>query len=300
MKRSIIFLLIAAMLATGSAAAKTITVTGPVENKEFKVNNFNILDVQSQYDVYMTQGNKEEVIIETYRSLMPYVRVEKEGKRLNIYLDKKLNNIHWNSKKHVLDAYVTVKDIEKISLSGACDLYMESPLVTEDLKISASGASDLDLKKIKGETIKIITSGASDIDDADLEAYKVYINASGASDGDIKVVAKVLDMIASGASDFDIDVDVDDISINAHGSSDFNARGKSKRLKVNVSGSSDLSAFDLISDTVIVDASGSSTCDVNATVIIDATSSGVSTIYFKGRPEKTKINVSGFSNIKSK
>jgi hypothetical protein len=300
MKKIKTLFVVAAILFMSAAVARTVMVTGPVESAEYKVKNFSILDVRSQFDVYMTQGDKEEVVIETYRSLMPYVRVEKEGKRLNIYLDKKLNNIRWSGKKHLLSAHVTVKDLEKITLSGACDLYMQSPLVTEDLKISASGASDLALQKISGKTIKIITSGASDIDDGDLEAHEVYINASGASDGDIKVVAKILDMIASGASDFDIDVDVDDIKVSAYGSSDFIAKGKSKVFKVNVSGSSDMQAFDLISDTVIVDASGSSTCNVNAKVVIDATSSGVSTIYFTGRPEKTKINVSGISTIKSK
>lgn len=299
MKRKTI-IIISAILMASFALAKTVVVTGPVESEEYDLRNFNSIDVRSQFDVHMTQGDKEEVVIETYRSLMPYVKVEKEGKRLNIYLDKKLNNIRWNGKDQVLNAYVTVKDIEKISLSGACDLYMKSPLVTEDLKIIASGASDLDLKRIEGNTIKIITSGASDIDEADLVATKVYINASGASDGEISVVAKVLDMIASGASDFDIDVDVDDIMINAHGSSDFNARGKTKTFKVNVSGSSEMRAYDLISDTVIVDASGSSNCKVNAIKVIDASSSGASTIYFVGKPDKTKINVSGVSSIRSK
>lgn len=293
-------LIITAIFMAGFALAKAVAVTGPVESKEYDVRNFKVVDVRSQFDVFMTQGNKEEVVIETYRSLMPYVKVEKEGNRLNIYLDKKLNNIRWNGKDHLLSAHITVKDVEKIVLSGACDLYMESPLVTKDLKITASGASDLDLKRIEGETIKIITSGASDIDDADLVATKVYINASGASDGDISVVAEVLDMIASGASDFNIDVDVDDIMINAHGSSDFNARGKTKTFKVNVSGSSEMRAYDLFSDTVIVDASGSSNCKVNAIKVIDASSSGTSTIYFVGKPDKTKFSVSGVSTIKSK
>lgn len=131
-------------------------------------------------------------------------------------------------------------------------------------------------------------------------SQKIYINASGASDGDITVVANVLDMIASGASDFDIDVDVEDLTIRAHGSSDFNAKGKSRTFKINVSGSSEMRAYDLISDTIIVDASGSSNCKVHAIKVIDASSSGASSIYFEGKPDKTTISVSGVSSIKSK
>jgi putative autotransporter adhesin-like protein len=215
-------------------------------------------------------------------------------------LTKKWNRIKWNGKDHLLSLYITAKDLDRINLSGACDLYMETPFETNDLKITASGASDLDLMKIEGNNIKIITSGASDIDNGDLVATKVYINASGASDGDLNIVAKVLDMIASGASDFDIDVDVDDIIVSAHGSSDFRAKGKSKTFKIDVSGSSEMKAYDLISDTVIVEASGSSNCRVHAIKLIDASSSGTSTIYFSGKPDVSKVNVSGVATIKSK
>ncbi|MCD6321797.1 MAG: DUF2807 domain-containing protein, partial [Clostridiales bacterium] len=157
-----------------------------------------------------------------------------------------------------------------------------------------------DMMSVKGNNIKIITSGASDIFNSDLVAQKVYINASGASDGDISIVADIVDFIASGASDFNIVVDVNDISINANGSSDFNAKGKAKTFKVDVSGSSEMRAYELVSDTVIIEASGSSDCKVHALKVLDANSSGASSIYFMGKPDKTNISVSGVSTIKSK
>ena len=300
MKRKSILVLLLVTFMVSSAFAVKITAHRPVIKKEYKVKSFNSLDVRSQFDVYLTQDDNESLVIETYESILPYVDVKQQNGILEIYLDKKVNDIHWMNRDHIMDIYVSVKELEKINLSGACDLYMQSPLVTGDLKITASGASDMDLKKIEGETIKIITSGASDIDEGDLVAKKIYINASGASDGELSIVANVLDMIASGASDFDIRVDVDDIKISAHGSSDFVASGKSKTFTVNVSGSSEMKAYDLISDTVIVDASGSSNCRVHAIKVIDASSTGASTIYFEGKPDKTKIQVSGVSTIKSR
>ena len=288
------------LVLVGSAFAKYIVASGPEVTEEFKVKNISFLDVRSQIDVYLTQGNKEEVIIETYKGILPYINVEQDGERLNIYLDRKVHKIKWNGKDEIINAYITVKDLDKVSLSGACDLYLDTPFETDVLKLTASGASDLDLDKIIGESIKIITSGASDIDNADLEALKVYINASGASDGEIKVVADVFDIIASGASNFNIDVDVEDLNIKAHGASDFDAVGTSKTFVVNVSGSSDMSAYDLISDTVIVDASGSSNCKVNVVKVIKANSSGASTIYYKGKPANVRVDVSGVSTIRSK
>lgn len=294
----IIMILVIVMV--GFGFARSVIVSGPVETKEVKVKTFSKLDVRSQFDVFLTQGNKEELVIETYKSLMPYVKVEQVGKTLKIYLDKKINKIKWVNKDHLLSLHISANNLDNINLSGACDLYMETPLKADDLKISASGASDLDMKPIEGNNIKIITSGASDIDNAELIAKKVYINASGASDGNISIVADIVDMIASGASDFDIVVDVNDLKIRASGASDFNAEGKSKKFIVDVSGSSEMKAYDLISDTVIVDASGNSNCKVHAIKVIDASSSGVSNIYFVGKPDKTSFSVSGVSTIKSK
>jgi hypothetical protein len=294
-------IMILAIVTVGFGFARSVFATGPLEAEEIKVKSFSKLDVRSQFDVYLTQGNKEELVIETYKSLRPYIKVEQGNNTLKISFDHKVNKIKWGGKDHILDLHITVKDLEKISLSGACDLYMETPLETKgDLKISASGASDLDMMSIKGKNIKIITSGASDIDNADIFAKKVYINASGASDGDISIVADIVDFIASGASDFDIVVDVNDISINANGASDFNAKGKAKIFTVDVSGSSEMKAYDLVSDTVIIEASGSSNCKVHAIKVIDANSSGTSSIYFTGKPDKTKFSVSGVSTIKSK
>jgi len=295
----IIMILVVVMV--GFGFAKSVLVTGPVESEEVKVKSFNRLDVRSQFDVYLTQGNKEELVIETYKSLRPYIKVEQENNTLKISFDRKVNRINWGGKDHVLDLHITVKNLDKISLFGACDLYMETDFETEgDLKISASGASDLNMMSIKGNNVKIITSGASDINNADIFAKKVYINASGASDGDISIVADIVDLIASGASDFDIVVDVDDISINANGASDFNAKGTTKIFTVDVSGSSEMKAYDLVSDTVIIEASGSSDCKVHAVKVIDANSSGASSIYFVGKPDKIEISVSGVSTIKSK
>jgi hypothetical protein len=295
----IIMILVVVMV--GFGFAKSVLVSGPLESEEVKVKSFNRLDVRSQFNVRLTQGNKEELVIETYKSLRPYIKVEQKNNTLKISFDHKVNKINWGGKDRILDLHITVKDLDKITLSGACDLYMQTDFETKgDLKISASGASDLDMMSIKGNNVKIITSGASDIFNADIFGKKVYINASGASDGDLSIVADIVDFIASGASDFDISVDVDDIKINANGSSDFNVRGKSKKFTVDVSGSSEMKAYDLISDTVYIEASGSSDCRVHAIKVIDANSSAASSIYYMGKPDKTTISVSGVSTIKSK
>lgn len=284
----------------GFALAKFIVVSGPETTQNFQIKDITTLDVRSQIDVYLSQEQKEGLIIETYEDLMPYVRVEQDGQGLRIFLDRKIHKINWNGREAKINAYIMVKDLNKISLSGACDLHMETAFETEDLKISANGASDIKLDKINGNNIKIIMSGASDIEYGEFVANEVYINASGACDGKLHVNAKNLDVIASGASDFDINVKVKNIKIKALGSSDFILQGSAESFKANVSGSSDIRAYDLISDTVIVEASASSSCRVNAIRSIQAEASGASTIFYKGNPGNVRVDISGVSTIKKR
>ena len=82
MKRTKIIVLVAAVLFASFALAKVVYVSGPVVDDNVKVKHFTKLDVRSQFDVFLSQGNKEELRIETYQSLMPYVKVEQENNTL--------------------------------------------------------------------------------------------------------------------------------------------------------------------------------------------------------------------------
>lgn len=296
-KSIIIFL---SLMLAGMGFAMKLTATGPIQMKNVQVNPFTDLTVRTQFDVYLSQGDEEKLVIETYKSIIPYVNVKQTSDGLVIALDRKVNRISWLNRDKILKLYITVKDLEELKLSGACDLYMQTDFHVGDLKIDASGASDLVLKKITGTNIKINTSGASDIKGSTLEAKTVYINASGASDANVHIKAPTVKLIASGSSDFNLDVNAESLNISAHGSSDFKVKGNSTYLKANLSGSSDLKASDLKTETIVIDASGSSDSRLYVTKSLTVSCSGASSVYYTGSPQQTSFNVSGISSIKSK
>ncbi len=78
--------MILAILLVGFGFARSVLVTGPVESETVRVKPFSRLDVRSQFDVYLTQGNKEELVIETYKSLRPYIDVKQDNNTLSISL----------------------------------------------------------------------------------------------------------------------------------------------------------------------------------------------------------------------
>ncbi len=300
MKKRIIFIMCIGLLFVNAGFAKRIVARGELTRNEVEVKAFTKLDVRTQIDVYLSQGDKEALVIETYEGIMPYVNIDRKGKTLNVYLDRRVNRILWQNRPHMLKIFVTVKDIEDVQLSGACDLFMQTDLSVKDLNVNASGASDLSMKKIRGENIRIDASGASDMENAAFEAASLYINASGASDGEVWVRAKDVTVIASGASDFDLDTEGEKLVLRSSGSSDFDVLGSCKYLHANFSGASSLDALNLKSEEVEANASGSSNIRVFASKKLDANCSGMSSIVYTGRPEKVSTNVSGISSIRSK
>lgn len=281
------------------AEAKVITVSGDLVRKEISATSFVQLDVRTQIDVCLSQGEKEEVYIETYESILPWVESEKKNGELMVRLDRRVTQINWFGRPKILKLHVTVKDLEQLDLSGACDLFMQTPMRFKDFNLNASGASDLNMKPVSGDNIRIFCSGASDISNASFDVNSFYLNTSGASDAEILIESANAEFITSGASDIDLEIVSEKLKINASGASDFYIFGECNGLKADISGASSLQAENLKSRTVDIDVSGMSDCRIYAGESLKASCSGTSSIYYSGNPPKTSFSVSGLSSIKS-
>jgi hypothetical protein len=78
-----------------------------------------------------------------------------------------------------LKAYISFKQIDKLSISGACDVFITGAIKADDLTINLSGASDLK-GKIDVKKLSVDLSGASDITISG-NAPQLNVEASGAS-----------------------------------------------------------------------------------------------------------------------
>ncbi|PCJ24798.1 MAG: hypothetical protein COA97_09065 [Flavobacteriales bacterium] len=100
----------------------------------------------------------------------------------------------------------------------------------------------------------------------------------------------------SGATDISIALETDDLIINFSGASEIKLIGKADNFKVNMSGASGLRASGFITKNVILDISGASDVNVNATESIKGRVSGASDVHIKGNPAIREINKSGASS----
>jgi len=183
------------------------------------LSGFHVIKISNAFTVYISQGNEDAVAISAskaeYREKI-ITKVENGVLIIRFDDDKKFWK-GWNGDKTKLKAYISVKKIDRLDVSGACDVFFEEGISSEDLTVRLSGASDL-----KGK----------------IDAKKLSFDISGASDATISGNAAELSVEASGASDFKgFDMTTNYCTAEASGASSVNITVK-KELNAKASGAS--------------------------------------------------------------
>ena len=226
------------------------------------VANFNAIRVSSAIDLYLTQSTSNKVAVSASSDeIRDHIITEVEGGVLIIRLGE--NGTWFNWKKwgnYKTKAYVSIKDIDAITASGASDVHLINTIESPKIRIKLSGASDMK--------------------------------------GDISGGTIIYDI--SGASDCKSSVDANKIVISGEGASKIELSGRVDDLSVVISGASDAKLYNLISKGAILKSSGASNIQATVTELLKANSSGASNIDYKGNPSVKESNTSGASSIKHK
>ena len=200
--------------------------------------DFHAIRLSSAFNVFLTQGNEEKVAVSAADEKdLAYITVQVRNGVLEVGWDHKRK---WGRGNKKLKAYISFKAIDKLVVSGACDVDIAGTITADDLKIDLSGASDLSGKIEVKEKLIIELSGASD---AKLSgtAMEMVIDASGASAfKGFDFAADYCNATASGASDIKITVNKE-LSAQASGASGVGYRGEGKTREVKTSGASRVS-----------------------------------------------------------
>lgn len=200
--------------------------------------DFHGISVSSAFDVYITQSNTEAVAVSASETkYRERITVEVKAGILHIGYDSK--GMSWGSGNKKLKAYISFKQIDRLRISGACDVFVTGTLKAENLDIEQSGASDLK-GKLEVNKLTVDLSGASDMQLSGV-ARQLSVEASGASGfKGYDLVTDICDARASGASDIKVTVNKE-LSANASGASDVRYRGEGVIRDIRSSGSSSVS-----------------------------------------------------------
>ena len=180
------------------------------------LSNFKAIKVSTGIDLFITMGTTEEVKIVADDDIIDDLITEVSDGTLKIYMKQSNNWFNWNSGNQTRKAYVTVKELKEIHASSGSDVNSENTLKGEDLKVSASSGSDIEIDvyyknlkldtssgsdaKISGKTknFEAEASSGSDIDAQNLESVICRISVSSGSDASVNVSEELYAKASSG------------------------------------------------------------------------------------------------------
>jgi hypothetical protein len=199
---------------------------------------YNAINVSHAFDVYLTQSNDEAVAVSASETkYRDKIKVEVKDRTLFIKYDA--DGKFWNTGNKKLKAYISFKDLSRLNISGACDVYINGTIKAPKLNISQSGASDLK-GQLDVDDLVIDLSGASDMNVTGI-ARNVSVEASGASEfKGYDLVSETCNARASGASSIRVTVNKE-LSAHASGASDVHYKGGAVIREIKSNGASSVS-----------------------------------------------------------
>lgn len=272
MKTKISTALLILMLSISAANAQTR------ETKD--VSTFTKISFRVSGKLYLKQGSPQKVEIEGKKDALEKIEVEVEGDRLVI---KREGNgwMDWSfgDDDDKVNVYVTVKDIEGLSVSGSGDLIGQGKITSSDLKLNVSGSGNLELE-----------AGVS----GDLEA-----DVSGSGEITLKGTCRNYDSDVSGSGRIDLNVAISEkASFGVSGSGKIQAAGTANEVKTNISGSGKVLAANLETNKCEVRISGSGDVEINVKSELDANISGSGSVTYKGNPSHVNSHASGSGHVR--
>lgn len=205
---------------------------GPTVSEKRNVGVFKALKVSSGIDLYVTQGDRISVEVETDEKSADDLITEVRGEMLTIYFDR---NFMFSKTARV---YVTVIELFEIESSGGSDVNVENVIESESLTLKSSGGSDIRLD-VNAGVVEIKAGGGSDIVISG-KADQLIAETSGGSDlKGYELLVNDAMLSSSGGSDIEVHV-VNSLDARATGGSDIRYKGAPQILKIKSSSSADI------------------------------------------------------------
>jgi hypothetical protein len=228
------FLSVAVLLFASLAFAQQTMIADANAEQRTLSGSFNAIKISGGIDLYLSQYETESIAVSASEDqFRDRIKTVIENGTLRIYYD---GDKFWNTGNKKLKAYVSFKNLENLSASGASDVVVAGTIAVPSLRIDCNGASDFK-GAVKVDKLTIELSGASDAKISGI-ASDVSIQSSGASD--VKaydLVAENCTAKASGASDINITVNKE-LNIHASGASDVFYKGNAVIRDLHSSGAS--------------------------------------------------------------
>jgi len=249
------------------------------QNKETRnVDTFTKIAFRVPGKLYIKQGPTQKVELQGDKDVLSKIETEVNGSRLSIGRENgNWRMWDWDDSKIVV--YITVKDIEGLSVSGSGTLIGEGKIKTGDLDLNVSGSGNLEIEFEANGDLKANVSGSGNIDvKGNCQSLESQVSGSGN--------VRLEGAIAGRAE------------VNVSGSGKIIASGTAREIKTTISGSGEVRAANLEVEKCEVRISGSGDVEINVKRELEANISGSGSVTYKGNPSQVNSHSSGSGKVR--
>jgi hypothetical protein len=209
---------------------------GAQQRQSRPLTGFDAIEVGGGIDLFVRTGDRFVVEVEASEEDAAKIVTEVVGRTLQIGRKRSVDFFNWGDLNAAV--HVTLPALVSLDASGGSDVEAEGTFSSENLRVAASGGSDVTIDVTAG-LLDIDASGGSDMRVSG-SARSARVDSSGGSDLDASALTvDEADVDSSGGSDLRIAVR-QKIVADASGGSDITYTGQPASVSVNTSGGAEI------------------------------------------------------------
>ena len=167
--------------------------SGNLVTEDYNYSDFTGVDVESGFEVEITQSSSYSTNITTDDNMLDYVEVSSPGNKLTISL-----KWGYSYQDVTLRAKIIMPDLHELEFSGGTIGNVEGFTSSHDFALSLSGGSTISLEGAAND-LTISGSGGSLLHLSDFPVHNATVNLSGGSDATINLDGRLAGNLSGGS-----------------------------------------------------------------------------------------------------
>lgn len=232
-------IILAAVFLVFPEASAQKTINDPHVEMRTLSGSFHSVEVSGGIDVYLSEGDEALAVSAKEPAIRDRIKAEiRDGVLVLGYDWKEGLNVKINNNKGLV-AYISYKQLKRITASSGSDIKIDGTLKGEGLELDLSGGSDFK-GKVDLEKLVVDITGGSDVD---LEGKSMVLVLEAKSGSDFEGYSLETDYsIIEATAGSDVHVTVNkELTAEASGGSDINWKGSAEVKKSKASGAGSVS-----------------------------------------------------------